>query len=137
MVCIPIMSVLKSTSIRNRKISLRLGAFVEDPDLCVMLHLKEYLQRTESLRGKETQLFIRDVPPHTAVTKETLSRWLKAILEESGIDTDIFAGHSTRAASCSHARLKGVPMDDILKTAGWSSCQTFQKFYSKPIVHGM
>ena len=52
----------------------------------------------------------------------------------SGIDVKLFKPHSIRAASTSKAFQKGVPLDHILSTAGWSSASTFAKFYNKPIT---
>ena len=49
-------------------------------------------------------------------------------MKEAGIDVNTFKSHSTRAASTSTAKRMDVPIEDILKTAGWSTEQTFQKF---------
>ena len=63
----------------------------------------------------------------------SIARWLCVILDRAGIDTRKFRAHSTRAASTSHAANIGVPMDDIMRLAGWSTAGTFQKYYQKPI----
>ncbi len=44
----------------------------------------------------------------------------------------IFSPHSTRSAACSAAATI-VPIDTILRTAGWSSENTFRKFYNKEV----
>ena len=106
----------------------------EDKTLCVVTTLKEYLRRTQSLRGSESQLFISYNRPFRRVSRETISRWVKFVLTDSGIDTLRFKPHSTRAASTSAASNASVNLDDILHTAGWSSESTFAKFYKKPIV---
>lgn len=106
----------------------------EDKTLCVVSTLKEYLTRTQSLRGSESQLFISYAKPFRKVSRETISRWVKFALTASGIDTSRFKPHSTRAASTSAASNASVSLDDILHTAGWSSESTFAKFYNKPIV---
>ena len=49
-----------------------------------------------------------------------------------GVDTERFSAHSTRGASTSHAKMKGVPVTDILKVANWSSRNTFERFYHRP-----
>ncbi|KAJ8042075.1 hypothetical protein HOLleu_13053 [Holothuria leucospilota] len=95
--------------------------------------LKYYLQTTSSLRGSESQLFISYVPPHKPVSRDTLSRWIKEILDVAGIDTTQYSAHSTRAAAVSAASCKNVPVEDILSTAGWSSEKTFARFYKKPV----
>jgi integrase len=88
------------------------------------------------LRKDETKLFISYVLPHKAVSRDTISRWTKTTLELCGIDTSVFTAHSTRAASVSNASKKNVPVDLIMAKAGWSSAETFQKYYNKPIIQG-
>ena len=53
---------------------------------------------------------------------------------KAGIDVEIFKAHSTRAASCSRAKNDGIPIENILRTAGWANNSTFEKFYDKIIV---
>lgn len=67
-------------------------------------------------------------------TKGTISRWIKMILNRSGIDTKIFGSHSVRSASTSQAKSNVVPIDEILKKAGWSNVKTFAKLYDKKIM---
>lgn len=50
------------------------------------------------------------------------------------IDINRFSSHSTRSAAVSKAKYVSVPIDDILKVAGWSNIGTFGKFYDKKIV---
>ena len=134
MVHIPIYSLLKTTTVKRRKFSVQLKAFEEDPNICVVLNLKEYIKRTKNLRGSECRLLISATKPYKPVTTSTISRWLKSVLEEAGIDTDYYKGHSTRAASCSKARMNEVSIEEIMKNAGWSNCETFHKFYNKPVL---
>ena len=65
---------------------------------------------------------------------QTISRWLKQVLDYAGVDTHVFKSHSTRAASTSAAKAQDVPLDQILEAAGWSKEATFSKFYDKPVV---
>ena len=79
-------------------------------------------------------MFISYNRPFKRVIKETISRWVKLVLTDSGIDTSRFKPHSTGAANTSAAGNDVCSLDDILHTAGWSSESTFAKFYNKPIV---
>ena len=101
--------------------------------LCPVASLQAYLDKTTSLRGEETRLFVSFIRPHKAVTSSSIARWLKTILEEAGIDTSIFGAHSTRGASASAAAKAGVTTGDILKAANWNSESVFQRFYHKSI----
>ena len=114
---------------------LILPRFEEKPNLCVASTAEKYLEKTSSIRESTKKLFISYTAPHKAVTKDTISRWLKNTLTEAGIDGSQFSGHSTRAASTSKAALNGVSIDEIRNTATWSEkSQTFAKFYNKPIT---
>ena len=39
-----------------------------------------------------------------------------------------------RAASASKAKQTDVPLDVIMSKVGWTSVNTFQKFYDKPLI---
>ena len=131
---IPIFELVKQSNHKNRNMSLNLKGYAKKPALCVVKVLKEYIQRTKDLRGNENQLFISFQRPHAAVSRSTISRWLKRVMEEAGLDIEVFSGHSTRAASCAKLKSDGVDIDEILRTAGWSSDKTFKKFYDKSIL---
>ena len=64
----------------------------------------------------------------------TVSRWIKEILKETGVDADVFKGHSTHSVSTSKACLSGIFVDDMLSRGSWSNESTWQKFYHKQLV---
>ena len=124
-------SVLKQTKAGMHIPPLELDSF-QNEKLCIISHLKAYIQKTESLRqGKE--LFVSYVKPHKHISRDTLSRWIKSILDMAGIDSNIFSAHITRAASTSAAYNRAASIDSILNAAGWSKDSTFKKFYWKPV----
>ena len=114
-----------------------ISIFEEDLSICPVNTLKVYLDKTKQIRMQEENgrlpLLISIRKPHKAVSSATISRWMKQVLTEAGIRTEIFKAHSVRAASSSAATTKGVSMVDIMQTAGWSRPSTFEKFYYKPI----
>lgn len=114
--------------------SITISEFEQDRRICPLTALKEYLARTQGLRNGEKYLFISYVKPHRAVSRDTISRWAKSVLECSGIDSHKFSPHSTRAAAASRAKQKDVPLDVILAHVGWRSAETFRKFYDKPVI---
>lgn len=71
--------------------------------------------------------------PFHKATSQTIGRWIKNILNESGVDTNQFKTQSTRHAATSAAARKGVSFDTIRLAAGWNS-KTFAKFYNRPLV---
>lgn len=106
----------------------------ENPKICPALCLKSYIDRTSSLRLQEESLFISYQKPHKKVLSQTLSHWVKSILEKSGIDVNLYGAHSTRHASTSAAHRAGVNLEVIRKAAGWSeSSNVFLKYYNKHV----
>ena len=101
-------------------------------ELCVYEILDYYLQATEKLRNS-SKLLVSYIKPYKAVTSSTIGRWIKTLLGQAGVDTEIFSGHSTRCASTSKA-LMSVSTDVILATAAWTEESTFWKFYNKPVA---
>ena len=107
-------------------------AYTKDDRVCIVKTLNEYIERTRGLRNSK-KLLISTMKPHKAASKSTVSRWVKMVLLKAGIDPS-FGPHSTRAASTSKAKLGGISLETIMKTAGWSSSSVFAKFYDKPVV---
>ena len=97
--------------------------------------MKAYLDGTSALRGGAQQLFVSYSKPFKSVSRDTISRWVKTVMQKSGIDVNLFKQHSTRAAATSKAYFKSVPLEHILSAAGWSSSDTFAKFYKKPVIN--
>ena len=96
---------------------IMLKGFEDNKNLCVYKALDDYLEKTASLRDGETNLLIATIQPHKKVAVSTVSRWLKDFLQLSGININIFKAHSRRLASTSKAFLKGVSIEEIMKTA--------------------
>jgi len=133
LVIIPIRQNLKQSSQRKRKFALYLKPYT-DKCICVVETLRLYLQKTHELRKDYKQLFISFHKPFKPVSKDTISRWIKTVMLEAGIDTAVFKAHSTRSAAASADKRDNVPIDSILKNAGWSNVKTFEKFYDKVIM---
>ncbi|XP_043472375.1 uncharacterized protein LOC122505029 [Leptopilina heterotoma] len=107
--------------------------FIERPNICVARTLQEYLRRTEKIPGRPNNLFISFREPFKKVGSQTISRWLKLLMKEAGIQ-DEFKGHSTRHASTSKAWSRGLDINIIKEAAGWTQASTtFAKFYKRPI----
>ena len=123
---------MKQSSVRIKAPIIKLKPYA-DKAICVTTALHEYLSRTKDLRKQVDNLFISYARPHLAVTKNTISRWIKSMLETARIDISIYKSHSTRAAALTAMKENLFPVEDILRTAGWSNVQTFATFYDKPI----
>lgn len=124
-------SILKTSTPKRHTQPLQIHCF-ENERLCVVSHLRRYLLITQEFRSGE-QLFLTYLKPHKPIARNILSRWIKQVLKLAGIDTEIYTAHSTRAASTSAANARNVPIDQILKAAGWSNKTSFVRFYHKPV----
>ncbi|KAJ8041093.1 hypothetical protein HOLleu_11813 [Holothuria leucospilota] len=120
---------------RPGKVGLKItfSKFKEDERVCVYSLIEHYIERTKALRN-QSKLVISYRKPHAPVGAETISRWIREVLEAAGVNTKMFTAHSTRAAASSAMHDKGVAIQDIMKTAGWSNAETFARFYKKPII---
>ena len=125
--------VVKHTPPGKHQMELELAAYPEDRSLCVLICLGEYEKRTKDKRRKQNDLLISYIQPHGRVSKATVSRWTKTMLIRAGIDMKIFTPHSMLAASTSKASRACVPLETIMKTAGWSRSSTFRVYYDKPV----
>ena len=127
-------SLLKQSRCGRSNPVLKLRKYNLDKRICVVNTLQEYIQCTKSLRRHETRLFISYISPYKLVSSATISRWLKSVLYLSSIDITKFKSHSIRGASASKAKTGGVPIQDILKVAGWAGERTFAQFYERPVT---
>lgn len=132
---IMINSLLKTSTHKHHLSSLHFDCFCQhESSLCVVHFLKLYIERTSAWEHSHDKLFLSYVKPHKPVSRDTISRWIRSVMQDSGIDVSVFSPHSTRAASTSAAKSVGVPMEKILKAGHWSNAQTFARFYDKHIT---
>lgn len=82
-----------------------------------MQHLREYIHRTDPLRKDHSQLLLSYVKPFRPVAKDTVSRWVKQVLEFAGIDITKYSAHNCRAASTSNVKVRGLNIAEIIKSA--------------------
>lgn len=123
--------ILKTSKPGQHQTPFRFDSYKLNKNLCIVSMLREYLRRTNALRGTN-KLMISTIKPHRAASKQTLCRWIKMILLKAGIN-ESFKPHSTRPASSSMAKMCGIPLQIIMKSAWWANAKTFAKYYNKPI----
>uniref|UniRef100_A0A1Y1N2Y1 Tyr recombinase domain-containing protein n=1 Tax=Photinus pyralis TaxID=7054 RepID=A0A1Y1N2Y1_PHOPY len=123
------------TSGRNRlQPVLRLPFLDLDPEICVARTVLLYINKTEVRRGSVRFLILSTRKPFHKATAQTLSRWIKIILQKSGVDVTKFSAYSTRHAATSAASRKGLNFDTIRLSAGWSqNSNMFATVYNRPI----
>ncbi|KAL0833066.1 hypothetical protein ABMA28_001178 [Loxostege sticticalis] len=133
-ILIKITDLIKSSRPGVSQPVLRLPFFSEKPQICPAKALMSYMEKTQNLR-KSDNLFISFRKPYNSVTSQSISRWIKDTLRDSGVDVSIFSAHSTRHASTSTAYNRGVNVDLIRNMAGRTgNSTTFARFYNRVIV---
>lgn len=127
---------VKTSAINRFQPILILPFYPADSRICPATALLIYLERTKTLRGNATHLLITYKKPYHEASPQTISRWLKSILTTCGLDTNKFTAHSTRHAATSAAARKGVNIDRIRLTAGWTEkSKMFATVYNRPLSH--
>lgn len=102
--------------------------FADRTQLCIAKTLLHYIKLTKQLRGNTQELFISWKEPHKKVGSQTISRWIKIVMEKAGIKGN-FTAHSTRHASTSKALKQGLDISTIKKQQIGQKIQTFSIFF--------
>ncbi|XP_044591535.1 uncharacterized protein LOC123269765 [Cotesia glomerata] len=131
---IKIPDLIKTSRPGKEQPILTVPFFKEREKLCVASIMLKYLERTENLRSNSDKLFISTIKPHKPASAQTISHWIKSLLEKAGIDISTFTAYSIKHAAVSKACKQGLDVDTIRRTAGWSAGSTvFARFYNRPI----
>ena len=104
--------------------------------LCPVRAVKIYLNKTKSLRKHRKRLFI-PTQGDQDLAKSTLSCWIKYVIKNaydsiSKTTNRLFkprAHHELRTLSASWAYMNYIPLEEILKSAVWSSSSFFASHY--------
>jgi site-specific recombinase XerD len=96
--------------------------------------IKTFMKATVAFRSgteDEIRLWVSVRPPQGPVTANTIARWIKNVLKESGIDTNTFSAHSTRSVAASQAARVGWSTEAILRAGNWARESNFNRFYNR------
>lgn len=126
-----IVDLLKTSRPGHHFSQLIFKAYAPDRCLCVITTLHAYLQRTSDIRGDIANLLVTTRKPFKAASLDTIRRWTRDMMRNAGIDLQVFAPHSTRAAASSKA-LCYLLLHTIIKSVGWSNSSVFATYYKKP-----
>ena len=83
-VFIPMMQKIKQSKPGNHIYPLSFKTYPKNTKLCVVAHFKIYIELTEELTQdtrSSDKLFISYTKPHQAISKDTISRWCKTVME--------------------------------------------------------
>ena len=132
-------SILKHTR-RGSPASKIVCVSWDAPELNVEDYVLYYMSKTLKYRLKAwkknkvdvKQLFL-SYRTGRPIKKASISRWVREVMNLSGIDISTFAPHSTRGASISEATRRGATPSQILSQGNWSNLGTYQRFYNREI----
>ena len=127
-----IQELMKTTRPGQKIQKVRINAFT-NKELCVLHTMRYYISKTEGKR--KTQTLLVSFKTFKAISTSTVARWMKIVLDRSGIDSTIFTAHSYRGASSSAAYASGVQLSEIMKVANWANAKTFYKYYHRESVN--
>lgn len=133
---IAIKDIIKTSAAGRDQPTIFLPYFRDNPRICPATVLEDYLHVTKEDRpANVSNLLITVKRPYKGATAQSISRWIKQALAESGVDVGTFSAHSTRHAATSAAHAAGLSIDIIRKAAGWTNTsKVFAKFYQRPIA---
>lgn len=133
---VKISDIIKTSRPGNALPLINLPCIANNVELCISCTLTKYLEVTRDLRGDCDTLLITTRAPYHAASRQTISRWIRAVLKKCGISSK-YTAHSTRHASTSAALKRGIDINVIKKVVGWSpESLTFCKFYNRPLETG-
>lgn len=138
-ITILITNLLKTSGPRRPPTILSIPYLSNKPEICPAKTLTRYLETTQNFRQENSSLknlFLTFKSPIREASTQTISRWLKQIMKDSGVDISRFSAHSTRHASSSRAHREGLTVDSIMKAVGWSSrSHIFARHYNRPLTN--
>jgi len=118
-----------------------LGSKDPNRSLCPFRALKWYLEKSSTKRSSQRRLFISFTKTGKEIAAPTLSRWIvKAVtiaLDSNGeleCNRGTPRAHEVRAIATSLARVRAVPMENILRAAFWRNESTFSRFYLRDMT---
>ena len=79
-------------------------------------------------------MFATTQSPHVQASQEILTRYVRCILQEAGIDMNVLTLYSCKHASTSSVTRKQVLITTILYGMGWTGENAFPRFYNRPTV---
>jgi site-specific recombinase XerD len=131
-----ISDIIKTSAVGREQPVLFLPYFNENQNICPATVIQDYLEVTNKIRTDSLQnLLLTFKRPYRNATAQTISRWIKQVLGDSGVDVTAFSAHSARHAATSAAKRAGVSLEVIRKAAGWSkTSETFARYYNRPLA---
>jgi hypothetical protein len=110
--------------------SQAVGRFSSESCVCPIAAVYRFMQMAQKIRKLPcSSLFVSSTG--FPASKDTLRRWVMQLLARANV---FDSAGSCRSASTSAALERNHLIDDILSSAGWSSVNTFRRFYQREVL---
>ncbi len=110
--------------------SQMVGRFSSEPGVCPIDAVFRFMQVARKIRKVPCSVLFVSSTGNPA-SKDTLRRWVVDLLAKANV---FDSAGSCRSASTSAALARNRSIDDILNLAGWSSVNTFRRFYQREVL---
>ena len=122
---------VSKTEVHHVSPPIVIDPFFEDPQLCPVFHLVRLDKLLDKVRQKDvTDFWLSAKKPNNPVSTQTLCRWLKKVIIDSG--ALVGSARDFRSVGSSTAAQAGLDIGRILEAGDWRRLQTFQSHYFKP-----
>jgi Phage integrase family. len=122
---------MSKTEIHNVAPPIFIEPFNEDPALCPVFHMMRLDRKLEILRKSgDTRFWLSSKKPHSPATVQTICKWLKSVIIDSGAVSG--SARDVRAAGATTAAQAGIDLARIMEAADWKRLSTFQGHYFRP-----
>ena len=109
---------MSKTEIHNVAPPIHIEPYNDDPALCPIFHMVRLDKKLEKLRGKnETRFWLSSKKPHSPATVQTICKWLKSVIFDSG--AVLGSARDVRSAGATTAAQAGIDLGRVMEAADW------------------
>ena len=122
---------ISKTEVHHISTPIEIKPFSEDPQLCPVYHMVRLDKMLDKVRPEGiTDFWLSSRKPHKPVSTQTICKWLKQVIVESGALSG--SARDVRSVGSSTAAQAGLDIGRIMQAADWRRVKTFQSHYFKP-----
>ena len=107
---------IRNVKITKSNVQIVLGDLFKTSKAC--RHISELNILVPAFEANRHLCIVSTIKQHKGVSRDTISRWIKHVMNDAGVDMTIFSPR-TRSVSASAVK-QTVPVQTIMKTVGWS-----------------
>ena len=122
---------ISKTELHHISTPIEVKPFTENPQLCPVYHMVRLDKVLDRVRPEGvTDFWLSSRRPHKPVSTQTICKWLKKVIVDSGALSG--SARDVRSVGSSTAAQAGLEIGRIMQAADWRRVKTFQSHYFKP-----